>query len=140
MTIPLRISLSVIMLCFSRRVLSWTGNAPYGPYGTNSDRETYTGCNYTRHAEVDAICKLPPHDKKNKSKRKITCDLLVVRFNKKGELRNSKPCFMCIKHLYRIKGYTIKRIYYSNDYGEIERHKFSDLYREDTKHVSKRFR
>lgn len=54
------------------------------------------------HAEVDAILN-------------ARCDLtgtsiLVIRINKKGELRLAKPCSLCLLYLERVG---IKKIYYS---------------------------
>lgn len=65
---------------------------------------------------MDAILNLPP----NKSKRVITLDLIAIRVNNQGSIRNSKPCSMCIKYMQRIRyGYRIRYIYYSDAKGAI---------------------
>lgn len=50
--------------------------------------------------------------------------LLVIRVNNEGKLVNSRPCNDCIKIL---KRYPIKKIYYSNDNGEIIVEKLMDM-------------
>lgn len=62
------------------------------------------------HAEVDAILK---------ARRNLKgASILVVRINKAGELRNSKPCAHCMLYL---KHVGIKKVYYStNDYPYID--------------------
>jgi len=52
------------------------------------------------HAEHDAL-------RRCKTKAKT---LMVVRFDKKGELTGSKPCYHCFQ---LIKQYGIKKVYYS---------------------------
>jgi len=62
------------------------------------------------HAETDAI--------KKKKKDLKGCSLLVIRINKKSQLRFSKPCDTCMKY---IKYVGIKKIYYSlNNYPYIQ--------------------
>jgi deoxycytidylate deaminase len=63
------------------------------------------------HAEVDAICKI-----KNKCLKGI--DILIIRINEKTDckLKNSRPCNACIDKLFE-RG--IRKVYYSNDLGEI---------------------
>jgi len=79
--------------------------------GFNSYRESRQGANYCRHAEVDATGKLESlgsmHTYNCKRKRKI--NLYVVRINKLGEFKNSKPCFKCIDSLARLRHY---KVYY----------------------------
>ncbi len=79
-----------------------------------------TGFNYPRlriinktrlscstHAEMSAILSL-----KNKKANSI----LVIRINKDGQLCDSKPCQYCFNF---IENSGIKKIYYSNEYGNI---------------------
>lgn len=106
----------------------------------NSYRELRNGCNYGQHAEMAAIYKLPPL--KRKAKKQII-SLIVIRINKHGVLKNSKPCFMCIKYmewLNRNTSYKIQNVYYSHDNGTIIMEKFSDLLDLTDKHVSRRFK
>lgn len=67
--------------------------------------------NYTIHAEMKAI--KPEKLRKFKSKK---FNMLVIRIDKYGNLRNSKPCVDCVKV---IKTLPIKKIYYSDDDGNI---------------------
>ena len=108
--------------------------------GENSVREAYTGCGYGRHAEMDAISKLPPNYNRRK-RREI--DLIVIRVDRFGCLKASKPCFMCVKHLNRLNiasGYRVGNVYYSTEDGNVTSCKFSDLLNDEDKHVSYRFR
>jgi len=43
-------------------------------------------------------------------------DIIVIRINKKLQLRNSRPCKDCIDELKQIG---IRKVYYSNDNGDI---------------------
>jgi len=73
-----------------------------------------------KHAEFDALKKLPKI--KEKTKKLIDLNILVIRLSTTNKLQNSKPCFNCIKMMKSFpikKGYIIKNIYYSNDEGEI---------------------
>lgn len=106
----------------------------------NSYRELRNGCNYGQHAEMAAIYKLPPL--KRKANKQII-NLIVIRINKHGVLKNSKPCFMCIKYmewLNRNTSYKIQNVYYSFDNGTIIMEKFSDLLNLTDKHISRRFK
>jgi deoxycytidylate deaminase len=59
------------------------------------------------HSEIDAFIKCP----KNK---KLT--LINFRFNKKGQMRNSFPCDLCLPWVQNI----FDNVYYSTDEGEIK--------------------
>lgn len=96
----------------------------------------WNGCNYGRHAEIDAMLHLPPNKKYNKK----ILDIIVIRVLKNGQIKNSKPCSKCLQHLNNIKGYKIKNVYYSTDDGNILVEKFSKLFNSETKHISKRFK
>lgn len=91
------------------------------------------------HAEHDAINKLKPLEKK---KTFEPINLLVIRFSKNNKLQNSKPCANCIENmkiLPKKKGYIIKNIYYSNDYGEIVKSNLKKLDSEE-KHFSRYYK
>jgi len=91
------------------------------------------------HAEHDAINKLKPLEKKKKLE---PINLLVIRFSKNNKIQNSKPCANCIqtmKTLPQKKGYRIKNIYYSNDYGEIVKSNIKILEKEEL-HYSRFYR
>lgn len=67
---------------------------------------------FTIHAEIDALCKLD-----NKLTKGL--DMLIIRIgncSKTSKLKNSRPCNSCITKLLQ-RG--IRKVYYSNEYGEI---------------------
>ena len=68
------------------------------------------------HAEHDAILRLPCL--KNKNKKLVKINLLVIRFLKTYTLANSKPCLKCIQNMIELpkkRGYKIEDIYYSDN-------------------------
>lgn len=65
----------------------------------------------TRHAEVHVITGVP-------ADILAICSILVVRLDRKDNLVLAKPCEACQKVLANAN---IRRIYYSNDDGNIER-------------------
>ena len=86
------------------------------------------------HAEHDAINKLKPL---YKNKRLESINLLVIRFSKNNKLQSSKPCANCIKNIKILperKGYKIKHIYYSNEYGLIVKSNLKTLENEERHH------
>lgn len=102
--------------------------------GTNSNRSVVRGCTYNRHAEIDALLKLPPSEKRKK------IDMLVIRISKTEKMGNSKPCFICLKYIAGLYNYIVKNIYYSEPSGEIIKKSFMELYLSDTHHTTHRFR
>lgn len=89
---------------------------------------------------MDAMKRLYPI--KNKSK-KIDINLIVIRTDLNGNLKNSKPCFKCIQYMERLNKitiYKIKYVYYSNEFGNVTMLKFKELYDDEDKHVSVRFK
>lgn len=110
----------------------------YDIIGSNSLRHVWKGCQYGTHAEVAALQNLPY----NFSKRTISLDMLVIRSISCGQLRNSKPCFKCIKHMNLLESrrYCIRKIYYSDDDGNIICENFKDLLNEENKYLCKRNR
>lgn len=106
--------------------------------GNNSDRQLRSGCKYGIHAEMDVLRKLF----KIKYKYRYI-NLLVIRIDKGGNLKNSKPCAKCIQYMNyvsRITPYIIQYVYWSNGEGMIIKSTLSDLNYDSNKHVSKRFR
>lgn len=79
----------------------------------------FKGKEYMRHAECDALLKLP-HKYKNKKIR-----MYVIR----KEYKNSKPCLNCLEF---ISDFNVKNIYYS-DQGCLWDEPLSTI---STKHVS----
>jgi len=57
-------------------------------------------------------------------------EILVIRLDKAGSLKNSKPCSHCLATM---KLFGIKTVYYSTDEGTIERHRVCEL---STEHFS----
>lgn len=98
------------------------------------------GCEYSRHAEMDAMLKLESNSKYRSCKSKKVVNLLVIRVNSQGEFRDSRPCFKCMEHLAGMKYHRIKYIYYSNQEGQIIRVKFSELYDRRLEYKTMRFR
>jgi deoxycytidylate deaminase len=82
------------VITYGGKVITTGYNRPYG-FISN-------GKNYMRHAECDALLKLP---EKYKNKKLRLC---VVR---KG-YKNSKPCQKCLEF---ISEYRVKNIYYSDE-------------------------
>jgi hypothetical protein len=84
------------------------------------------------HAEQHAVQKLPPPQKRGRHLKKV--DLLVIRVNRSGTMGNSKPCVHCIYMLAQKlpeKGYSLARIYYSDEKGGIHESKLRTLMWED---------
>lgn len=111
------------------------------PFNILSYGENHYDCNPKRdnsiHAEQDAVRKLPRHKRINRFKK---LDILVIRVNRSGSLGNSKPCLQCLQTLAENlpeKGYTLSKVYYSNDMGEILETKLQTLLTEDTPHITK---
>lgn len=79
------------------------------------------------HAEMMAISRLPINRKK---KKKISVNLLVIRIQYNGKLKNSKPCPKCMNDIISKipkKGYKIDRVYHSDDNEDIISSKMRDL-------------
>jgi hypothetical protein len=105
-------------------------------YGTNYLTNIYN--NISIHAEHDALLRLRENKKKIKK-----INIVVIRYNTKNELGNSKPCIYCLNHMYNIakyKGYNIYKVYYSNRDNIVICTKFNNLYFEENKHIPKRYR
>lgn len=95
----------------------------------------------TIHAESDAINNLP--NKKKKTKILDEVDIIVTRITRHGDFKNSAPCIHCLKSMYENpikKGYKIKKVYYSNEHGEIECHKLIDLINSEKLYMSSYYR
>ena len=94
---------SIINTCFNKDKF-----CSFGTKFRNPDRG-----HATIHAELGCILGLS---------RTVTtgADVFVCRINKKGDLRNSKPCAMChqvMKHV------GVKRVYYTTNEGSVEMYK-----------------
>lgn len=70
------------------------------------------------------------------TKRKKPIDILVIRVNRDGELRNSKPCSKCLESLKTLRFFKVKWVYYSIN-GSIIREKFSTLFEKKDEYVTR---
>lgn len=102
------------------------------------------GCNYCTHAEMDALSKYSRifSRKRNYKNRKacVKMDMIVIRINDRGQLRNSKPCSKCLEIMNVSRSCRIENIYYSTNNGEIIKEKFVDLFERRDQYVTPRFR
>jgi hypothetical protein len=90
------------------------------------------------HAEHNAINNLQPS--KTKGKKLEVINILVLRFSKTGNIKNSKPCSNCINRISsvsQIKGYKVKHVYYSNEDCGITCSTLKELQLDDNKHQSR---
>lgn len=101
--------------------------------GTNSDRKPYSGAYQQMHAEMEASKKYP---KRWKEKR-FHVDLIVLRVDKNGNYKISKPCLHCLAQLSRLGYCKIRKVYYSTENGCIISTRFSDLLMEKDPHISR---
>ena len=93
------------------------------------------------HAEHDAILRLPCL--KNKNKKLVKINLLVIRFLKTYTLANSKPCLKCIQNMIELpkkRGYKIEDIYYSENDRTIIKTNINKLLNEPVQHISSYYR
>lgn len=108
--------------------------------GFNSTKETWNGCQYGIHAEIDAMQKLNRLYKNKRNVKRIKrVDLLVIRLGRLGDYRSSKPCEKCLETLYKMESYKVRYIYYSTENGTIVREKFKDLYDKRHEYKTRRF-
>lgn len=104
--------------------------------GENSDKPLYSNKKIKTHAEMEALNKVKGLLKCQKIK-KNKMNLVVIRINKLGDLRESAPCFHCTQELANNNHIQINKLYYSRDDGSITCVKFNDWVSCGTSHVSK---
>jgi len=116
--------------------ISKMGGGKNAAIGMNSSRKIHSGSISTRHAEIDAMLKLPSQRRKA---RLVKVSLVVIRINHSGELKSSKPCVHCLKRLQYLYllGYKLCNVYYSNEYGNIVKEKYLDLLMSEEQHVTR---
>ena len=107
--------------------------------GINSDKSLYGNQYIKTHAEIAALQKLE-NMIKNKKIKKLHMDLIVIRINQSGELRESGPCYHCTNKLRKNKNIKLNKLYYSRHDGSVSCIKFSDWFKRDNIHVSKGWR
>ncbi len=104
--------------------------------------ENYYHLDYaTTHAEMDVISKVSKqHSERKKKKSKRVYNLIVIRVSKTGScLGNSEICEKCINGIISAPsryGIRIKKIYYSNNDGDIVKTTPNKLSQQESPHVS----
>jgi hypothetical protein len=117
-------------MMFDNIINSLVKNLPYNPEKypmiaavSNSFKKKskyYIGFNNTNkcsnliHSEIKALKNYMDQKIKNEN-----IDICVFRVNNKGELRSSKPCMHCIIYMLKNTDLKIKKIYYSDENGNI---------------------
>lgn len=113
-----------------------------GIFNDMSCEKLYTGINRSTkkiwssssydsiHAEIDAM-----YNYLSRAKKYSKVDLIVIRINKQGKYRQSRPCYHCIMRLNKSMG-IIKNIYYTNDNGDITVEKLTDMLNSEIKHIA----
>jgi deoxycytidylate deaminase len=89
--------------------------------------DAYSGCCYTRHAEMNAIKHLPVN---YSNKKKRTLDFYILRITNNNELRSSKPCSKCIKHMSLLlprRGFRVRHVYYVTEENVLLKVHFNEL-------------
>lgn len=71
----------------------------------------------------------------NKNKNNDKYHVLVIRIDRNGNLKNSKPCSECIQFMKTFGG--IRNVYYTDSNGDLICEKLTDMY---TSHNSKGMR
>lgn len=66
--------------------------------------------------------------------------MMIVRLSKTGIVNNATPCFHCLKQLAEASYVRIKNVYYSVNFNQIVRRKFSDLVNSPTQFISSGYR
>ena len=94
----------------------WLGRIISGFYGRGINYYNIDGKYNSQHAEISAVRHLPDTTKRTK------VDVIVLRTNRRGNcLMMAKPCDNCLKYINKnitIKGYKLRRIYYTDEKGE----------------------
>jgi deoxycytidylate deaminase len=121
-------------------------------FGYNHNRMIYNR-NFIRsyHAEIHSLSQFLQKNNLNSMKKVLSChspcnkythliskklEILVIRLDKQGNLKNSKPCKHCLETL---KKFNIKTVYYSTDEGKIEMERIRDCSTDHYSHGQKRY-
>ena len=124
-------------------ITCWNNNdirtLPKFAIGQNSERLRYKTSKIKTHAEIDALNKIECLLRINKIK-KNKVNLIVLRTNRRGDLRESAPCYHCTKELSQNSNIKINKLYFSRDDGTISCIKFNEWEKCGTCHVSKGWR
>ena len=126
------------------RICSQQGNKSCAFYGKQNYGENHYNTYSTNdsvHAEIHACKKVAwKHRDRNKKKNKKTYNLVVIRTSKSGSnLGMSRLCERCVigvNNLPNTSGIKIKKIYYSNENGEIIKTSLPKMMKMDDHHMS----
>ena len=105
--------------------------------GENSDRPLYSNNKMTTHAEMDALIKVDSLIRCKKLKKNSKLNLIVIRINKHGSLRESAPCFHCTKELAKRNNIIIDKLYFSRTNESITCIKFDKYINNFTPYISR---
>lgn len=131
--------------------LTWWGQiknsgAFYGiqNYGENHYNSYNNKCSCV-HAEVDACKRVArKYNHKANKKNKKVYNLVVIRTTKDGESlgmsRLCENCVLSVNNFSKNSGIKIKKIYYSNHQGEIEKTSLHKLINDKNQHISSYYR
>lgn len=93
-------------------------------YNTNGSIKLF-GCYLPSiHAEMHALYRLYTSKVYKNIKNNANLTLTVVRYDRQGNLKNSKPCQACVKLM---KKFGIKTVTYSDDNGDLITCKLDDI-------------
>jgi hypothetical protein len=108
-------------------------------FGENSERKPKIGAICNTHAEIDAIKRYHGLLTSKRIKaRKV--NILVIRFNKSGNLCESAPCYHCSKKLNEDSLLVIDKLYYSRSDGSVSGIKFRDWMERSEFHLTRGWR
>lgn len=111
--------------------------------GFNHTKNARRGCEYGIHAEMDVLSKFSRIFSRKRNyknmKRKVMRDLFVIRIDRHGNLKESRPCCKCLEILYTSRSCRIQYVYYSTSDGTVVREKFMDLYNRRHEYKTRRF-
>ena len=113
------LKLAVLSWLIIKSIVFYENIFGYNQYDIGRFNGSY---NESLHAEIDAMNKLSY----NKSRKLIKINLFVFRVNRRCNIMNAKCCDNCIHGIYRIakiKGYIIKKIYYTDENNNIQIYK-----------------
>ena len=86
-----------------------------GGHGCGVRQQNENTNNNTKHKK-----KGKRNNHKNHKHKKIygasSLQLIVIRVNSNGELRNSRPCHICVEDM---RSHGIKKVYYTDDAGQL---------------------
>lgn len=89
---------------------------------------------------MSAMDKLQNTHRHRNSGKGLKMILISIRINPSGQLKNSQPCVLCIKHMLRLQkrgNFKITRIYWSDAHGGIRSASLFSLSNKIPKHYSR---